>query len=204
MLFQVLSASISTILHQHSLCTNFSYLLILNKTSNCYCCSSGAECSPVHVGTVSLDNPSNISATCDLCTGEQCVNTYPVNCVPGVLDPGVDSKGVTIASCDAGSVVDGDPCANAEISCAATEVAMLDGKGKLITATFDLSGLCRSNGYNFRADTLSTAWFNINICGYSPKQCFPADCALDSINGRTWANGPCVSSAVIKLLDSST
>ena len=111
--------------------------------------------------------------------------------MPDVVDPAAGSKGVTVSSCDAGSIVDGDPCSNSD-ACAATEVAMLDAKGNLITAQYDLSGLCRSQGYDFRQDTLSTEWYNVNICGYAPKQCFPADCALDSINGRSWANGPCV------------
>jgi hypothetical protein len=125
-----------------------------------------------------------------LCTENACVLAYADDCVPDVTDPDApNAKGVTIPSCDAGNIVDGDPCANAD-ACAATEVAMLDSQGNLVTAQYDLSGLCKSQGYDYRMDTLSTEWYNINICGFAPKQCFPADCAPGT-NGRTWKDGPC-------------
>lgn len=163
---------------------------VLGANCNCYCCSSGDACSPVHVGTISLGNPGNISATCDLCTEQACVNGYPDDCIPDVVDPGVNAHGLTIASCDAGNLVDGDPCDNAD-ACSATEVAMVDWQGNLITAQYDLSGLCRSQGYTYKQDSLSSEWFSANICGYSPRQCFPADCANDGVNGRDWQGGPC-------------
>jgi hypothetical protein len=162
----------------------------LGANCNCYCCSSGDKCSPVHVGTISLGNPGNSSATCDLCTEEACLAAYPDHCVPDVPYPDGSFQGQTIASCDSGDIVDGDPCGNAD-SCAFTEIGTVDAQGNLITAQYDLSGLCRAQGYDYKLDTLSTEWYNINICGYAPKQCFPADCANDAVNGRNWKGGPC-------------
>jgi len=169
---------------------SLSYAATLGANCNCYCCSTGDSCSPVHVGTISLGNPGNESATCDLCSEDACVNGYPEHCVPDVPNPAVGAQGTTISSCDSGSIVDGDPCGNAD-ACQYTEVGAVDAAGNLITATYDLSGLCRAQGYNYKADTLSSEWYNVNICGYSPKQCFPADCENDMINGRNWEGGPC-------------
>jgi len=162
---------------------------ILGANCNCYCCSTGPDCNYAHVGTISLGDPGNASATCDLCSAQACIDGYPDDCFPDDPDP-AKQRGATIASCDAGSIVDGDPCGNAD-ACAFTEVAIVDANGNLVSAQYDMSGLCKSQGYDYKQDTLSSEWYNINICGYAPKQCFPADCASDNVNGRTWQGGPC-------------
>ena len=60
--------------------------------------------------------------------------------------------------------------------------------------SYNLKSLCKNEGYDW-VDKANNAWFNINICGYSPKQCFPADCAADGViddgdNKRTWTGAP--------------
>ena len=167
----------------------------LGANCNCYCCSSGEDCTPVHVGTVSVGRPGDINATCTKCTATACSDAYPFHCSAPV--PGAQLKGVTEPSCDAAGIVDGDAC---EIPDDVPWSCMIDVEtalpsGERAVNSYNLQPLCKDQGYDY-VDKTNAAWFNINVCGYAPKQCFPANCAADGVPAsdgtkRTWEGAPC-------------
>ena len=166
----------------------------LGSICNCYCCP-GKECDPAHVGTVQVGRPGDVNATCDKCTAQACSDAYPLYC-PAVI-PGAEMHGVTEPSCDSGRDMNESPCDITDDFAWSCEIEIQDtiSNGEIAVNSYNLKSLCKDEGYNW-VDKANNAWFNINICGYSPKQCFPADCAADGVlddgdTKRTWNGAPC-------------
>jgi hypothetical protein len=120
---------------------------------------------------------------------------YPLHCAEPV--PGAKLTGVTEPSCDSGGVMNGSPCDISDDfpwSCQ-VDVELNLPNGETAINSYDLKGLCKNQGYDW-VDKGNNAWFNVNVCGYAPKQCFPADCAADGVlaednKRRTWTGAPC-------------
>ena len=167
----------------------------LGANCNCYCCASGEDCTPVHVGTVSVGAPGDVNAPCDHCTAEACAETYPLHCREPI--PGAKLSSVIEPSCDSGVVMNGSPCDISDEfpwSCQ-IDIEIELSNGEAAVNRYNLKPLCNDTGYNW-VDKENSAWFNVNVCGYAPKQCFPANCAADGATAedgqpRTWTGAPC-------------
>ena len=128
-------------------------------------------------------------------TAQACSDTYPLHCAEPI--PGAKITGVTEPSCDSGGVMNGLAC---DISDEFPGSCQMDIEQKLPNGetainSYDLQALCKNTGYDW-VDKENSAWFNVNVCGYAPKQCFPADCAADGVladdgSKRTWKGAPC-------------
>ena len=132
------------------------------------------------VGTVSVGLPDDPKANCDRCDVDQCVSAYPTEC-------GTSDQDVTAADCDSADNVDGPAC-NAASDCQ----SLIVGEANRFLQ-YDLSQLCKTGGYRWVAPLNSPqahSYYDLNICGYTPSQCFPADCA-DDTTYHNWTGCAC-------------
>ena len=105
-----------------------------------------------------------------------------------------DKVGTTEVECVEASVTrkDANKCSNlvGGAKCAFTVDRTSPGGEDTRKVTYDLSKLCREDGYQWRDEKLNVR-FSLNICGYATEQCYPADCQDDLVENRNWEGGPC-------------